>query len=310
MDGAIYLVGDTGFVGSNLSKHNRFTKTAHSTNVSNIYAAKPDVLIYAGVTGTKWYANCHPKEDMAVIDAAIRNISKIAAKRLVLISTIDIYDHLSGSDENSVLDPNSLCEYGKHRFILETWVKDNIADYNIIRLPAIYGDNLKKNFIFDMIHFVPQIITKDFFNEISYEIPIQEFYERSKDGVYVLKRLTTKEYLNLRSRFRSIHNNALLFTNSKSKYQFYNLGWLWNEIGKIVDNGINEINIATEPISAAEVYKYVYDKDFDNDTVPQICYDIRTKYCDTMGGHHGYLYDKEYILKDLKRFVDEYPWNT
>ncbi len=310
MNGTVYLVGDTGFVGSNLSKHNYFTKTAHSTNVSNMYAARPDVLIYAGVTGTKWYANCHPQEDMAVIDAAIQNISKIAAKKLVLISTVDIYDCLSGVDENSVIDPNSLCTYGKHRYILENWVKENVSDYNIVRLPAIYGDNLKKNFLFDMIHFVPHILKKDFYDQISNEISIKEFYIQNRDGNYILKSLSVTEYLNLRKRFKAIHSNAMLFTNSESRYQFYNLGWLWEDIGKIVNNEIHEINIVTEPVSAAEVFRYVYSENFENHNAAQICYDIRTKYCRIMKGRHGYLYGKDYILEDIKQFVDAYSWNA
>lgn len=32
-------------------------------------------------------------------------------------------------------------------FCLEEWVKENIKDYHILRLPALYGKNLKKNFI-------------------------------------------------------------------------------------------------------------------------------------------------------------------
>ncbi len=306
MDGKIYLVGDTGFVGSNLLKNNCFIQTAHSTNVSDMFAARPDVLIYAGVTGTKWYANCHPKEDRAVIDSAIQNIGKIAAKKLILISTVDIYDCLSGVDENSVVDLSRLCTYGRHRYILETWVKENVSDYNIVRLPAIYGDNLKKNFLFDMIHFVPHLIKRDFYDQISYEMPIKDFYELNRDGNYILKPLPSTEYMNLRNRFRLIHNNSLLFTNSDSKYQFYNLGWLWKEIEKIVDNDILEINIVTEPLSAAEVFKYVYEESFDNHKVPQICYDIRTKYCEVMRGHQGYLYNKNYILEDIKQFVEKY----
>lgn len=308
MNGTVYLVGDTGFVGSNLLKHNSFTQTAHSTNVTNMYAARPDVLIYAGVTGTKWYANGHPKEDMAVIDAAIKNIREIAARKLVLISTVDIYDCLSGVDESRLIDPNNLCIYGKHRYMLETWVRENVSDYNIIRLPAIYGNHLKKNFLFDMIHFVPHVLKREFYEQISCEMSVKEFYEQNQEGDYILKSLSATEYLDLRARFRAIHSNSMLFTNSESKYQFYNLRWLWEEIVRAVNYGIREINIVTEPVSAAEVFNYVYGESFENHAVSQICYDIRTKYCEIMGGRCGYLYDKKCILEDIKRFVDEYPW--
>lgn len=46
------LVGYTGFVGSNLCRSASFDFLANSKNVQQLYGVKPDVLIYAGVTGT------------------------------------------------------------------------------------------------------------------------------------------------------------------------------------------------------------------------------------------------------------------
>lgn len=74
------LVGYTGFVGSNLCRSASFDFLANSKNVQQLYGVRPDVLIYAGVTGTKWYANTHKEYDEAIIRAAEENIVKIAPK--------------------------------------------------------------------------------------------------------------------------------------------------------------------------------------------------------------------------------------
>jgi len=301
-------VGDTGFVGSNLVLHGVFTQTAHSINVSKMYYSQPDILIYAGVTGTKWYANSHPEKDIKVIESAILNIQKIRPQTLILISTVDVYDAVNGVNEDSKITVSNLCHYGRHRQMLESWVRKNIKNYYILRLPAIYGANLRKNFIYDIIHFVPQLLKKDFYKEIMKEIPIQNYYQMNQDGDYVLRHLSLAEYLYLRERFKSIQNNSLKFTNSKSMYQFYNLEWLWLDIHKILNYEIKEMNIVTEPILASEAFKYVYGKNFDCHYAPRICYNIQTKYAEIMGGYQNYLYSKDYVLKDIKKFVKGFGW--
>ena len=48
MNNSIYLVGNTGFVGSNLMQCEDFTMSAHSLDVTKMYGHRPDVLVYAG----------------------------------------------------------------------------------------------------------------------------------------------------------------------------------------------------------------------------------------------------------------------
>ena len=43
----------------------------------------------------------------------------------------------------------------------------NYPDSLIVRLPGIYGINLKKNFLFDMIHIIPTMLKEDKYEELS-----------------------------------------------------------------------------------------------------------------------------------------------
>ena len=75
-------------------------------------------------------------------------------KTFVLISTIDVYpDPLSGSDETVDCDPSNNHSYGSNRLMFERQIKSTFGDRCvIIRLPALFGDFMKKNYIFDLLH--------------------------------------------------------------------------------------------------------------------------------------------------------------
>ena len=85
------LVGYTGFVGSNLSCQYDFTERYNSKNIEDAYGSKPDLLIYAGIRAEKYLANQDPNKDLRNIENAFYNIQQIQPKKLVLISTIDVY---------------------------------------------------------------------------------------------------------------------------------------------------------------------------------------------------------------------------
>lgn len=70
----------------------------------------------------------------------------------VLISTVDVYMNPINVDEDSKIDPETIDPYGRHRYYLEQFVRDNFKNYSIIRLPGLFGKGLKKNFIYDLIN--------------------------------------------------------------------------------------------------------------------------------------------------------------
>ena len=120
------LVGYTGFVGSNIYAAGDFDAVYNSKNIEDAFGTNPDLLVYAGLRAEKYLANNFPEKDMELIYQAQENITKIGPKKLVLISTIDVFKNPNGADENTEIDTDNLHAYGLNRYRLEQWVRKNI----------------------------------------------------------------------------------------------------------------------------------------------------------------------------------------
>lgn len=139
------LIGDTGFVGSNLLKHlPSDTLCFNSANSRFIAYQQFGVLYCAGISATKWKANQQPVPDLAAIQNLLLNLRLCKADRLVFISTIDVLDG----------DPANF--YGANRRSAEdaviAMVGKNFEAVTVVRLPALFGPGLKKNILFDLLH--------------------------------------------------------------------------------------------------------------------------------------------------------------
>ena len=87
-------------------------------------------------------------------------LSTVKAKHFILISTIDVYSSFIPSpDESSIPDETRQDAYGKNRYQLECWVRKHFPSSLIVRLPALFANGLKKNFIFDLMHPLPSMIS-------------------------------------------------------------------------------------------------------------------------------------------------------
>lgn len=291
------LVGYTGFVGSNLASQVEFDRLYNSKNIQESFGSNPDLLVYSGVRAEMFLANSNPDADLALMEEAAENIKKINPKKLVLISTVAIYDKPLNVDESTIPNSEELLAYGKNRLYLEELVKNIVDDYLIVRLPAIYGENLKKNFIFDMITRTPALLTETKYQELCIKDDfIKKYYSKQENGFYkCIDSFACKNY------FENIGFSALNFTDSRSIYQFYNLKYLWEHIEYAINNNIKVFNIATEPITAKELYEYIYLTEFSNELqkVP-FNYNMKTKYF-----NNGYIFDKEFCLNDIKKFIKD-----
>ena len=298
------LVGYTGFVGSNLYEAGEFDAVYNSKNIQEAFGTNPDLLIYAGLRAEKYLANNEPKKDLEQIRIAENNILRINPKKLVLISTIDVFKKPSGVDENSVIETDGLHAYGYNRYLLECWVRENYSDALIIRLPGLFGKNIKKNFIYDFINVIPFMLKEDKYLELSQRNPeIMNYYVKQDNGFYKVS-VKDEEREGLKNMFKESGFSALNFTDSRSRYQFYYLKNLWADINTALKAGIKLWHPATEPVSVEELYKYLTGEEFVNelDGIPAD-YDYRTIHDAAFGGSSGYISDKAKVLKDIKRFV-------
>ena len=305
----IALVGYTGFVGSNIYNKagSRINGLYNSKNIKSAYNTDPDILIYAGLRAEKYLANTYPEKDQLLIEEAEKNIKNINPKKLILISTIDVFKEPVNVNENSIIDINGLQPYGYNRYLLECWVRENYPDALIIRLPALFGINLKKNFLYDYLNPIPQLLKKEKIEELSIlNKDLFNYYALHDDQFYKIKKLEETEKIKLKNILEKQGFTALNFTDSRNIYQFYNLGRLWDDMQVALKHNLTTWHPATEPVSARDIYKFLTGNEFVNEIMPvPAYYNYRTIYSDIYAGRNGYINSEGQILNQIKNFITE-----
>lgn len=299
------LVGYTGFVGSNLLAAHEFSMCCNRQNIKEAFGIQPECLVYSGVPAEMFLANQNPEADFAMMEQAMENIRKIKPKSVVLISTIAVYPDTHGANEDTIIDEKALTAYGTNRLALERWVEQEFEQHLIVRLPAIYGINLKKNFIYDYINYIPAMLTEEKYLQFSQqEVMLQNYYEKQENGFWKCRNVEGNEKTKLQDCFRRLGFSALNFTDSRSVYQFYHLAHLWEHIQIALEHNIKKLNITTPPVSVAELYEALEQTKFTNElNKPPFNYDLHTKYDSIFGGKDGYFMSKEEELQEICSFV-------
>lgn len=301
------LVGSTGFVGGNLAAAHPFAMAVHSSNIAESYGTAPDLCVYAGVPAAMFLANADPAADLAVMAAARENLRKIAPKRLVLISSIAVYADSRGRDEASPLPADALPAYGRNRLTLEAWVREDFPEALIVRLPALYGAGLKKNFLYDLATITPAMLRPAMYKRLAAESElVRAGYTLTASGFFKLN--GQADPAALKAWFSAAEFNALAFTDHRSRYQFYPLARLWNDIGAALEAGLTTLNLTTPPVSAAAVYRAVTGKtDWTNELEkPPFDYDLHSRYAALLGGRSAYLCTRAEELADICRFMEKF----
>lgn len=145
------LIGYTGFVGGNLEAQGSFDDLYNSKNIAEIEGKQYDLVVSAANRAEMWRINQEPEKDLAEINDYIEHIKKVKIGKLVLISTVGVYKNPNDADEDTPIETEGLLPYGVNRYYLEQFCRDNF-DTTIVRLPGLFGNGLKKNVIFDLLH--------------------------------------------------------------------------------------------------------------------------------------------------------------
>jgi len=299
------LVGHTGFVGSNLKAQTTFDRLYNSQNIAEAFGTNPELLVYSGVRSEKFLANSDPEKDFEILQQALENIRKINPKKVILISTVDVYPQPIAVDESENLTGKDNQAYGKNRFWLEQQVEAEFSDHLILRLPALFGQNLKKNFIYDLIHIIPAMLSAAKYEELlARENWLADHYTQQPNGFYKLNPIAEADKAELKRRFLALGFTALNFTDSRGVFQFYNLGDLWADIQTAISNDIRKLNLATEPVSVDEIYQSVFSKSFTNEILPAPPrYDFYTQHAEHFSNLPHYIRSKEVILDGIQKFI-------
>lgn len=146
------LIGHTGFVGGNLLRQRAFDACYNSQNVAEIRGRGFDLLVVSAMPAAKWLANRDPDRDRAVLERLLGDLRQVQARRVVLVSTVDVYPRPVAVDETTPLDVAQHHAYGKHRRMLEEAAVTIFPQLCVVRLPALFGPGLKKNAVYDLMH--------------------------------------------------------------------------------------------------------------------------------------------------------------
>ncbi len=303
------LLGYTGFVGGNLLESASFTHLFNSKNIHDIKDHEFDFLVCSCIPAEMFVANSNPEQDLKNIQDILDILKTVKAKQAVLVSTIAVYPQPVVTDENSLqFDVNT--PYGKHRRYVEEQFAQLFENYLIVRLPALFGYNIKKNFLYDIINPTPAFLKNDKFTEFAEQYSIlKEYYQfnESKNMYQFQKQVAIDEDQLSKINYifsEELDFTSLQFTNADSKFQFYNLRNLHNDIQIALDNNLTTLNVCSTPITPKEVMQRLFNKNFTLTTANKFDYDMKSIHANLWGNEH-YLYDKDQVITSLKAFFVE-----
>jgi hypothetical protein len=99
---------------------------------------------------------------------------------------------------------------------------------------------------------------------------------------------------------------ATSFTNSASRFQYYNLANLGRDIKAAMRGDLRVLHLCSEPWEVADLHEALLGTPFANDGPPVVSEDMRTEYAGLLGRNGPYLYNRAEVLGDLKRFCAEW----
>ena len=308
------LIGYTGFVGSALARQHRFGLQCNSKNTAKLKSQCFGTVICAAAPGSMVAANRAPDRDAKIINRLMSTLKSIRSERFVLISTIAVLDQPDAKyDETARFFERELA-YGRNRRELESFCTTQFPNCLIVRLPALYGEGLRKNFLFDILNPVPSMLDATARDRLNEDLPAtisegisSHFHWHEAIGMYVLDRLqlaADPRRTEFETALAACNMSALQFTNPESTFQYYSLNRLWEDVRLALEANIPLAHMATEPLKAAEVYHHLTGKRLSENSARVHREDFRTRHEDIFGGQDGYIQTRAEVLTEIGRWMD------
>ncbi len=307
------LIGATGFVGSILAKHG-FSDHYTSGNIDEIAGQDYGTVVCAAAPGSMFEANNFPDRDKAQIDDLIRHLTSFKTEQFVLISSIAVLADFAGQDDESSTRFQQDKAYGRNRRALEVACANHFKKCLIIRLPALFGPGLKKNFIFDILNPVPTMLSPDRMSkaqELAYGAwadRLAQIYSWDENvSMYRVNRAALNamdDRAELEDLLTEAGLSAVGFTNPQSTFQYYNMDRLWDDTQSALTSDLDVLHLATEPLQAGAIYKAVTAREM-HDAGANIHHeDMRSRHAQLLRGTSGpYLSHADQILRELCDFI-------
>ncbi len=147
-------------------------------------------------------------------------------------------------------------------------------------------------------------------NRYYFEEWVRKYYPES-----LVMRLAIPYGLNYKHNYirRFADEKEMRAVDSKSKYQFYPLARIWEDIQTALAENLTLVNLASEPVTAGELYHYLTGKELsqetDKDTGKKAVetYDVMTIHAKLFGGSGHYICQKSEIMESMKQFAEGSP---
>ena len=303
------LIGWTGFVGGNLVNPDLYQDQYNSSNIEEIVGKDYDLVVCAGVKSAMWLANNEPERDLAEIVALIRKLEQCKIGKLVWISTVAVYPDDGGaySEETHVFETQ--LAYGLNRRKAELMVAERFPGHCIIRLPALFGKGLKKNLIFDLTNRVPGFLKASVIESLESLADakalrkIQDTYHfDAGTSMFKYDAAADSDVAETEAILKRVGVSVLDFTNSESRFQYYNLANLQRDIERALELDLHELNLCSEPLSGAEIVESLTGNAFTNTGARKYLWDVRSVHATHWNQESSYLYSRSEIINDLKDY--------
>ncbi len=311
------IIGYTGFVGGNLCDQSQYTDYYNSKNIQEIEGKHYDTIVCAGIPAAMWLANNKPEQDLEQILQLTRLLGTCSCERFVLISTIAVYDaQQKGMNEQTEDMLESQLTYGKNRYVAEQEIARSFPKHHILRLPALFGPHIKKNFLYDLCNQEPAFLNAAAWSSLMEQLAaaqqelIKSYYLfNEQNGMYAFQKEKAAAHgqrAAILSLLQQYQCTALNFTHPESNYQFYDLRLLQGDIEKAIDADLRVLNLCSEPIAAKEIAKHFFDIDMELRGNPVLYdYDMQSLYAERYWGNSPWQYSKEQVMGQLRSFFQQ-----
>ena len=305
------LIGSTGFVGGSLLRQRDFDARFDSRSIHKANGQTFDTVVCAAAPGSMFEANRFPDRDREKVGSLITSLSGLKARRFVLVSTIAVLADFAADDEGSAVFQTDLA-YGANRRALEVFCTETFSDCLIVRLPALFGSGLKKNFLFDILNPMPSMLGEAALDALRGDLAPD--LAAVVTGLYALDPtinlfVIDREALDASGRrpdldnaVRRLGRSAIQFTNPDSRFQYYGMDRLWADISLGLDHGLETLHLAPPPLSAGEVFQAVTGETMPDTGARRHQEDMRTRHAGLWTLTGSYIAEPRDVLDQLKAF--------
>lgn len=305
------LIGYSGFVGGTLSEQHAFSARFNTSNINAIAGQQFDTVVCAAAPGSMFTANREPDRDREQIDTLIEQLDSVKTRRFVLISSIAVLADFAAGDDESTRAFQKDLPYGRHRRALEVFCETRFPDFSIVRLPALFGAGLRKNFIFDLLNPIPSMLSKSRLESLLGQLPpalrnaLARLYAPDTSGMCVVNRDALNKDSNrpdLEAAVREMGMSAAQFHNPDTTYQYYDLTRLWCDIQVATKFELRHVHLVTEPLRASDIYSRLLGSDMPSSEAQLHREDMHTRHAALWGRDGPYLEDSRTVLDSLEAF--------